>query len=77
MHHHTFKVEGRLPFPADMLRYDSCWPYSSEDAVNIELSIARETRKVSVKLACYRERGAPIATDRRWSSFSWTVAEIA
>ncbi|KKK78562.1 hypothetical protein LCGC14_2842300, partial [marine sediment metagenome] len=27
----AYTVRGRLPFPLDMLRYDSCWPDSAVD----------------------------------------------
>lgn len=31
-----YSVQGRMGFPMDMLRYDSSFPYSSEDVAKIE-----------------------------------------
>ena len=65
----TYTAAGRLPFPLDMLRYDSCWPYSADDAARIEESLARIERKVyTVRLSSYN---AP--TIARWNSFSWGI----
>ena len=62
---HTFTVIGSGPFPFDMLRYDCCWPYSSEDASRLPLEGRRK-----VTLASGR-RGSP--THARWESFGWKV----
>ncbi len=65
----TYTVRGRLPFPLDMLRYDSCWPDSAVDTTQIAESLARVERKVyTVHLSSYN---AP--TIARWNSFSWGV----
>jgi hypothetical protein len=68
---HQFRVTGRYPFPVDMLRYDCCWPASSEDGHKIEQSIRRESEG-AVTVTLYT--GYPSApTVARWKSFGWTV----
>jgi len=76
-----FQVTGRLDFPVDMLRYDSCYPTRTEDA----LAIVRCRR-------CDRpEKGSPLPVitlstwhltknvtgleSARWSSFGWHIVE--
>lgn len=65
----SFKVEGRGPFPIDMLRYDSAWPATGADASIIEnLNHVRERRTVTLNSIGI---GAP--TIARWNSFLWRV----
>ena len=49
-------------FPYDMLRYDQCWPVTSEDAFKVVSDVDRR----SIKMRSYR---AP--TIEHWSSFGW------
>lgn len=61
---YEFTVEGRGPFPLDMLRYDSCWPASRDAVVNME-----DTRDMrQVRLRSYNQ-----PTLARWNSFCWGV----
>ncbi len=62
-------VEGRGRFPLDMLRYDSCWPYTSVDSARMDPDI-REKRKIVLLTDAEH---AP--THRRWDSFTWRVIE--
>lgn len=62
----TFTVSGSGPFPTDMLRYDTCWPASSEDA---EKLLTRGRRSVTLRSSS--EVGKP--TTGRWQSFGWWV----
>lgn len=62
-----FTVTGSGQFPMDMLRYDNCWPYTSEDAVNMT-----EHGRRSIHLVT-RYRGAPTAG--RWASFAWKCVD--
>lgn len=65
-----FEVEGRGPFPLDMLRYDGCFPVRGEDATSIGLrepECYEETR--SVRLRTVR----PKLTEDRWRSFGWKI----
>jgi hypothetical protein len=66
----TFIVEGRGSFPADMLRYDSCWPASSQDASATAEGIMGGRRRVMLTT------DNPYApTIGRWNSFLWAVVE--
>lgn len=77
----TFVVEGQYPFPVDMLRYDACYPATSEDAVQLAESmnfIRRnvlatqdlEKRTRTVKLTTQLQNRP---TTGRWESFGWKV----
>jgi hypothetical protein len=72
-----FSVEGTYPFPVDMLRYDMCWPASTEDAVQMAEALAfgrrmrgdtKRIRKVTLKTQAL---SAP--TTGRWESFGWKI----
>jgi hypothetical protein len=65
-----FYVRGRGSFPLDMLRYDSCWPATSEDVAKIESDV-REPRTIKLMTA-----GNPhaVPTVGRWSSFLWSAS---
>ncbi|MGA5726570.1 hypothetical protein ACPCHQ_21800 [Ralstonia thomasii] len=71
---HTFEVIGSGAFPADMLRYDECWPARAEDAAAVVLETenlsARQSRR-RVRL-CSHKSFAPAIV--RWESFGWQVA---
>ena len=75
---HLFTVTGRNVFPVDMLRYDMCWPVTSEDAVTIGAAIRRDrfgsadgTRSVRLMTTEHPP------TDGRWKSFGWTVSDYS
>lgn len=73
-----FRVKGRGEFPTDMLRYDRCWPESSDDAMLMMLD--RHDRTVTLRRAFDGTRNAALvhgATRRRWESFGWEVTDIA
>jgi hypothetical protein len=64
-----FTVEGRGPFPFDMLRYDQCWPVSEgHDSPKLGGDYGAELRRVVLKT---NANMAP--TPARWDSFCWTV----
>lgn len=63
-----FMVEGQGHFPVDMLRYDACWPVTSEDVCRMPLGTIRKLEIVKVRMASHR---AP--TVDRWASFGWRV----
>lgn len=58
-----FTVTGSGPFPFDMLRYDQCWPYESEDAAKMS---GDEIRSIVLQTDWKR-----VITYKRWSSFTW------
>ncbi len=64
-------VKGMGEFPYDMLRYDSCFPDSSDDAAKLN------GRYDEVRTITLRRRSASIipATAGRWESFCWKVVE--
>lgn len=63
----TITVRGRGIFPLDMLRYDCCFPATSED-----VSLINETGELrSVTLVL--RNAIRIPTVGRWNSFTWAV----
>ena len=60
-----YTVTGTGEFPMDMLRYDSSWPWGSEDAHTMG-AVEWRSRRI-VKLAGLR------VTAARWASFGWHV----
>ncbi len=72
----TYTVKGFAPFPVDMLRYDGCFPRTSEDSVAIGTALAGRTdprRVFEIRLhSPYHE-----PTIGRWQSFGWIVGEVS
>ncbi|KKN90149.1 hypothetical protein LCGC14_0232650 [marine sediment metagenome] len=71
-----FTVEGGGDFPADMLRYDNCWPYMSVDAAKAfpgKHGSPDEFRRREVRLLM---AGDEPPTEERWKSFMWKVTNI-
>jgi hypothetical protein len=62
---YTFVVEGAGQFPVDMLRYDRCSPYASED---VHWCFASGTNRRSAMMVAHQP-----PTVARWASFGWTV----
>lgn len=68
---YEYYVTGRGAFPFDMLRFDSCWPATGEDAQKMldgNDVFANLGQTVSIKMHSYKE-----PTTDRWSSFVWSV----
>jgi hypothetical protein len=66
-----FTAEGRGQFPVDMLRYDRCYPKTTNDAVALTGDQQR-----TVKLVSYRDTGfTREPTKGRWESFGWRVVQ--
>jgi hypothetical protein len=63
---HTFIVEGNYQFPFDMLRYDQCWPHTSQDSKGIHSGDPYIARRVILT-------GTKLPTVARWESFGWKV----
>ena len=74
---YDFEVQGRYPFPCDMLRYDRCCPVRSEDAAAIYDSISERGQQslntYTVRLRIYAVSGVTQPTEQRWRSFGWSV----
>lgn len=62
-------VEGRGPFPIDMLRYDSAFPYREEDSSLVK-PVLTERRRV---VLCRRGVNESEGSSARWASFGWLV----
>ena len=65
-----------LGFPIDMLRYDACYPATSDDAVKISASI-RDARAY-IEIYAWPESyidlvGQVKPRSERWKSFGWEV----
>jgi hypothetical protein len=81
MHKHSvylfrFTVEGKGPFPFDMLRYDHAYPATQEDVnvmSNEYLAIQRSERHVNLRMYCFAKDGP---TMDRWESFGWRVWNV-
>jgi hypothetical protein len=76
-----FKVSGHYAFPLDMLRFDACYPYNGEAVGMIERASASDPNRVpgvrTVELAHWSDRKHWEPTAARWSSFGWSVVEVA
>jgi hypothetical protein len=68
---HRAKVTTPCPFPLDMLRYDACWPESTQDAIDIGKSLKPGSRaSYTVTLCRYSQgKGDSGWTPARWRSF--------
>lgn len=68
-------------FPLDMLRYDCCWPATSEDAAKLVKAIRGEylskDKHPSIRIATYvqnkKEAKVPWTT-ARWASFGCVLS---
>lgn len=70
-------VEGSGDFPVDMLRYDSCTPWSEEDSHSIASPQHLTPRRIHLRRFLPEGRtAANAATVGRWDSFGWKVVEV-
>lgn len=71
-HRHVARIEGKVPFPVDMLRYDNCIPLTEEDAHTITNSIERQGIEGPWTVHVVHESTdhSPRWTMARWASFS-------
>jgi len=75
MYRYEFEVQGRYPFPTDMLRYDACFPLHPGDVDRINAGIVgpevhaplRERPVFTIRLVSYLKE----PTVDRWRSFGW------
>jgi hypothetical protein len=65
-----FTVMGRGEFPLDMLRYDQCHPYRSEDAAAIGYN-SRYDDPSQIRTVVLVTTSPNSPTPARWSSFLW------
>jgi hypothetical protein len=75
-----FTVEGRGHFPADMLRYDACYPQSEDDSGKIMQSLYTgdaESREIRLAHRVLKDEYlANYPTEGRWQSFGWRVVPL-
>lgn len=84
-----FTVTGCGDFPLDMLRYDRCSPFSSQDANSVglntmaacsETALKTLTEPRTVRLIRFTEGKGKNFNDnptaRRWESFGWKVTSV-
>ena len=69
----TIVVEGKRPFPLDMLRHDCCYPISETDSHAMENTIGRQNVS-PLRVGLYLRNGCRQPTVGRWKSFGWQVA---
>lgn len=67
-----FEVEGRGPFPVDMLRYDACWPVRENEDSFKGISL-REPECYDGERVVRLRTIAPSLTEGRWRSFGWKI----
>lgn len=65
---YEFTVEGKMPFPIDMLRYDAAFPKTELDS-SVITSTFRRGGGTIVNLCSHTK----LPTDGRWESFGWKV----
>ena len=73
---YTFKATGSGEFPVDMLRYDGCYPRTTEDACNLKLGELDRKGKRTVELVMVVDSKDRMPTERRWESFGWSVSDM-
>jgi hypothetical protein len=70
-----FHVRGRGAFPFDMLRYDCCYPASTDDAVKLsERWSGDDGLTASWRTICLKAAHGSF-TAGRWASFGWSANE--
>jgi hypothetical protein len=72
-----FVVEGKGPFPIDMLRYTCAWPADETGAKAIEDLFDNNTLHRTIVLSKYHRDPKPnLAADRWAAKFRWRVVRI-
>ncbi len=67
---HILRVEGEGRFPFDMLRYDACYPNTTEDAV----ALVQATPGSKYSLCLTKVTDTPVGfTPSRWISFGCRI----
>lgn len=72
---YTVRVEGNLPFPIDMLRYDRCTPKSESDSSFILESLDPMAGRVKLEVV-HTDGSGWSPTDGRWQSFGWEILGV-
>ncbi len=74
-HTHKIRVTTVHAFPLDMLRYDSCWPESDQDALAIAKSLEKYPDEACSVTVCRHSTSKRDLgwTDARWESFGCKI----
>ncbi|MBP7934223.1 MAG: hypothetical protein KA354_06195 [Phycisphaerae bacterium] len=71
---HRFEVVGHVPFPIDMLRYDSCFPATVQDSKAITESLeGPHSSMKTVALVCLTHKTDWRPAADRWRACGWTI----
>jgi hypothetical protein len=70
-----FTVKGHGHFPVDMLRYDGCYPRTTEDAINLVHPHSPDSN-IEVTLISVNKLRGWLPTEARWQSFGWSVVRV-
>ena len=73
---YKFTVKGNGAFPVDMLRYDGCFPRTTEDAIKLCADSHDRLERREVTLIMPVDSKDRMPTTGRWNSFCWTVSNI-
>ena len=77
-----FRVQGSFTFPVDMLRYDQCFPRTTDDAITMienERDLGDSFCKPrEIELVKYTDQRTEdlAVTKGRWLSFGWRVMNV-
>lgn len=74
---YAFTVRGVYRFPLDMLRYDGCYPATTDAVEAIQASLSGDIKYVDGHRVMHKVKlisNLP-PTEGRWASFSWYVID--
>jgi hypothetical protein len=69
----NFTAIGKGVFPIDMLRYDRCFPSSSESATWLSYRNRDDDNKELPRKVALTSDTCDRPTEARWNSFGWKV----
>lgn len=77
-YHHDATIQGTVPFPIDMLRYDECWPADESAAGKIADSIADPGKPwaITVQKVSTAKDSRTAWTVDRWESFQVKMTRV-
>lgn len=68
----TIVVEGKSPFPLDMLRLDCCYPIAEVDSWAMKAAVGVES-VTPLRVGLYLRSASRKPSVDRWASFGWRV----
>jgi hypothetical protein len=75
-YYQRFTVKTSTTFPLDMLRYDTCFPDTEQDAGKIYYNLVDHRYPLEVKIARWIWQKADRPTIARWESFGCKVSNV-